>query len=403
MEYADGVYRRTGGNDGWINFNDNNQVYRRNDSNSGWIAGDANSGYATIYRRNGSNNGWIQLYPAGVIKEDSPIVSVEGTAKMATKQKAFSRWKTGDARQGWCKRDGAGGEQFGIITCNYSNIPGGGKVVEPGSPKFSGKTGASGNYNNTQTIQFRGCSHGSFSGDPFGKHDSSGYFGFTWRSKGANTAIPEGDLNLSGNNGRNAFLRWVNNTSSFGTNLCIYNGETSNDVGWSFDPSPSNGFSNNYLTIAVFKMRVLGYTYSAKRMIISEYDSGKSIFAMGVPKEQMKCENYLSIALAEDVDDSNVEDIIHGIENGKLHYRDSADMMSYSDFDYKPIIFDQVDNILTTSPIFDEDTVVEYKYNEKWNSAICISPRNYSFLKGATDARIMNKTTGEVYFEMPVQ
>ncbi len=243
----------------------------------------------------------------------------------------------------------------------------------------------------------------SFSGDPFGSHDSSGYFGFTWKSTGAYTSIPEGNLNLSANNGRNAFLRWVNNTSGYGTNMCIFNGETSKDVDWSFDPSPTNGFSNNYLTIDVFNMRMLGYTYSAKKIIISEYDSGRSMFAMGIPKETLNGDNYLSIALPEDVDVSDIETVIRQIENGELNYKSSKDMMSYSDFDYKPIIFDQVDNIITTSPIFSDDTLVQYKYNQKWHNAIAISPRQYSFLKDSTDIRIMNKLTGEVYCEMPVE
>lgn len=395
--YDDGVFRRNVNNNGWINFNDNNEIYKRNSDNSAWVGGDAKSGNTTIYRRNTDNNGWIQIYPAGVVENTSQEIVVEGDTKMANYRKDYGNWRQSYARQGWAivrnANGPAGGIQFGMIACKHTDITGHGDIVDPGKPRFGGQTGGSGNYNTKQTIRFRGSTHKTLnSGNPLGTHDKTGYFGFTWKSSGFRSPIPEDYLDLDNHNGREAFLRWVNNTGGYGVNMCIYNGETDGTG------SASSEYSANYLTIEKFRMTVLGYKYSAQRVLLTNYTPARTMVAMSMPR--MVSNTYLDIVVPATNSNLSVDEIIDGVENGTLDYTESSNMMSYSDFNYKPVILQYDDNIVTTSPLYDDYDKVQYKYEEKWYDAIILSPRTFSILYGSTKIRIINELTEEVYFEM---
>ena len=398
--YDDGVFKRNTTNTGWINYNDTNEIYRRNDDNSGWIAGDASTGNATIYRRNTDNNGWIQIYPAGVVENTSEEIIVEGDTKMANYRKDYGNWRKSYARQGWGivrnANGPAGGIQFGMIACKYTDIDGHGDIIDPGKPRFGGQTGGSGNYNTYQTIQFRGCKHKTLSvGNPLGTHDRTGYFGFTWKSSGIRSPIPEDYLDLDHHKGRETFLRWVNNTNGYGVNMCIYNGET-NGTG-----SASSEYSANYLTIEKFRMTVLGYKNSAQRLFINEYSSAKTMVAMSMPRTVSN--TYLDIVVPASSSNLSADEIIEGVENGTLTYTEPSNMMSYSDFDYKPVILQYDDNIVTTSPLYNDYDKVQYEYENKWYDAIVLSPRTFSILYGSTKIRIINELSEEVYYEMSAE
>lgn len=395
--YADGVFKRNINNNGWINYNDTNDVFMRNSANTGWVGGDAKYNYPTIYRRNSYNNGWIQIYPGGVV-QGNEVIPLEGETKMANYRKDYGNWRYSYARQGWGivrnSNGPAGGIQFGLIGLKYSKIEGGGNIVDPGTPRFGGGTGGSGNYNATQLVQFRGCKHTTWaSGNPLSKHDSTGYFGYKWKSAGAYTKMPEADLMLNSNNGRSAFLRWANNTNGYGSWMCMYNGET-NGKG-----SASSEYSANYLTIEKFSMKLYGYKYSAHRVASEEYGRAKTMVAMSLSNTKTtNC--YIDAVVPSDKANLSLDNIIKGINNGDIPYIKPKDMMSYSDFDYKPCIMQQNDDVLVTSPIYNESDNVQYKFNDEWYDAISLSPRNFKILKNSNEARIINNLTGEVYFQM---
>lgn len=397
--YEDGVFRRNSNNNGWVSFNDSNEIFMRNAANTGWVGGSADKGYPTIYRRNESNTGWIQIYPGGVV-ENTVIVPLEGETKMANYRKNYGNWRYSYARQGWGivrnANGPAGGIQFGLIGLKYSNITGGGNVVDPGEPTFGGGTGGSGNYNRIQLVQFRGCKHGTWAtGNPLNTHDSTGYFGYKWKSAGAYTAMPEAPLNLTSNNGRSAFLRWANNTNGYGSWMCMYNGETSRDVG----QSASVEYSNNYLTIENFNMKLYGYKYSAHRVASEEYGKAKTMVAMSLSNTKTT-KNYIDVVVPSNIATLSLDRIITGINNGEIDYIEPKELMTYSDFDYKPCIMQQYNDILVTSPIYNDYDVLQYKYEDEWHDAINVSPRNYKVLKGSTEARIINSLTEEIYFQM---
>ena len=395
--YDDGVFKRNTNNNGWINYNDTNEIFMRNAANTGWVGGDAKENYPVIYRRNSDNNGWIQIYPGGVVQatEDIPL---EGETKMANYRKNYGNWRYSYARQGWGivrnANGPAGGIQFGLIGLKYSTIEGGGNIVDPGTPKFGGGTGGSGNYNAMQLVQFRGCKHTTWaSGNPLSKHDSTGYFGYKWKSAGAYSKMPEANLMLSSNNGRSAFLRWANNTNGYGSWMCMYNGET-NGTG-----SASSEYSANYLTIEKFNMILYGYKYSAHRVASEEYGRARTMVAMSLSNTKTTT-NYIDVVVPSDKANLSLDNIIKGINNGNIAYIKPKDMMTYADFDYKPCIMQQYDDNLVTSPIYNEFDKVQYKFNDVWYDAISTSPRNFKVLKNSTEARIMNDLTGEIYFQM---
>lgn len=395
--YDDGVFKRNTNNNGWINYNDTNEIFMRNAANTGWVGGDAKENYPVIYRRNSDNNGWIQIYPGGVVQVNEEV-PLEGETKMANYRKNYGNWRYSYARQGWgivSNANGpAGGIQFGLIGLKYSNIEGGGNVVDPGTPRFGGGTGGSGNYNAVQLVQFRGCKHTTWaSGNPLSKHDSTGFFGYKWKSAGAYSSMPEADLMLSSNNGRSAFLRWANNTNGYGSWMCMYNGET-NGTG-----SASSEYSANYLTIEKFNMKLYGYKYSAHRVASEEYGKARTMIAMSLSNTKTTS-HYIDVVVPSDKANLSLENIIKGINNGDISYIEPKDMMTYSDFDYKPCIMQQYNDTLVTSPIYNEFDKVQYKFNEKWFDAISLSPRNFKILKNSTEARILNDLTGEIYFQM---
>lgn len=392
---SQGVYRKN--SDGsWTDYNSNNQIYVRNSSNTGWNNG---SYYpdGVIYRRNSSNNGWEQIYPLGVIEVTNKTVTLSGTSGLNTKQKSYTSWKDdGSLRQGWCTLSNAGGEQFGVINIQYTDITGGGAVTSVGICYFSGTNGASGNYNAAQYLTIRGCSWtGTFSGtdgsgDPFGTHDTTGYMRYAWQGTGANSTIPEGSLSVT----NNGMLRWMNNTSNYGKYLCTYNGETSADT----SNSASDYFSNNYLTIKSFTLKIGSYNYEASAQSLSRPESQAKLFSMSnsdVPKD----DNYLNLVLPANYEYNSTEELIEKIENGEIDYVTPDKMITFASFDYKPVIYQIEDNIVFTSPIFDANIKVQYEYNGEWITSLNTNPRHYLIREGSTKVRLINIVTDELFYE----
>lgn len=391
---SEGAYRRNSANDGWVDYNDNNEIYIRNSANDGWNNG---SKYpdGVIFRRNSSDNGWEQIYPLGIITDDSDPITTT-SAKMSTKQKSYPNWKDGSSRQGWCIKDGAGGEQFGIISCPGSNVPGSGSIISVGTMYFSGTLGAAGNYNATQTISFRGTKFASLgSGDPFGTHDPSSPFTFSWRAGGAGSDIPKDTINVSDSKKTTA-LNWMNNVSSYGKQLCTYNGETSSSVGSSYEST----YSNNYLNITKFVLELKGYKYEASRMLLSRPSNKAKMFSMSSVASVPKDENYLDIAVPRGMEFSDSGDIINMIENEDIKYVNGGNMESFKSFDYKPVIYSVENNRVRTSPIFDMDVCVEYKHGEVWSKALNLTPREYIIRDGSTEVALVNSKTGEAYYHL---
>lgn len=397
--YEDGVFRRNTNNNGWVSYNDNNEIFMRNKANTGWVGGAGKVDYPIINRRNSTNTGWVQIYPGGVVEENTEVV-LEGETKMADYRKYWANWRKSFARQGWAiARDAtgqAGGIQFGLINLQAKKvIRGCGSVLDPGTPKFGGGNGASGNYNLSQIAFFRGTKHPTWaSGNPLGSHDSTGYFGYAWKSTGPRSPIPTGDLILNANNGRSAFLRWANNTNNYGSFMCIYNGETENSTAGSY----SKEYSRYYLTIENFKMQLYGYKYSANR-VFSDDGIIKTMVSRAVNNTR-NTTHYIDVVVPEDKANLPIEKIAQGINNGTIPYVKPKDMMTYSDFDYKPCILQQNGTILVTSPIYNDYDIVQYKFEGEWHDAIALSPRNFKVLNTSTEARIMNNLTGEIYFQM---
>ena len=174
--------------------------------------------------------------------------------------------------------------------------------------------------------------------------------------------------------------------------MCIYNGETDGTG------SASSEYSANYLTIEKFRMTVLGYKYSAQRVLLTDYTPAKTMVVMSMPR--MVSNNYLDIVVPTTSSSLSVDEIIDGVENGTLDYTEPNNMMSYSDFDYKPVILQYDDNIVTTSPLYDDYDKVQYEYEGNWYDAIILTPRTFSILYGSTRIRIINELTDEIYFEM---
>lgn len=395
--YDHGIFKRNNTNTGWVNYNDINEIYRRNDANTGWISGNQSENYATIYKRNKTNDAWIQIYPGGVVENSEDFV-LEDSTKMANYRKNYGNWRKSYARQGWgivSNANGpAGGIQFGLIGLKYSYVTGAGNVVDPGTPRFGGGTGGSGNYNATQLISFRGCKHSKWaSGNPLGTHDSTGIFGYKWKSAGAYSTIPEGDLIMNSNNGRSTFLRWFNNTNGYGSWMCMYNGET-NGTG-----SASSEYSANYLTIEKFNMQIRNYKYSAHRIHAIEYQNSKIMVAMSLSNTKTT-DCYIDTVVPSNIATLSLNEIVTGIDNGTIDYVKPVDMMSYSDFDYKPCIMQQYGTTITTSPIFKDYELVQYEYNNEWYDAIILTPTTFNVLEDSTQARIINNLTGEIYFRM---
>lgn len=365
---ADGVYRRNSSNTGWVNYNDNNEVYVRDSSNSRWIGGSEQRN-GTIFRRNSSNTGWEQIYPAGVLVGNSGDIYVSDNKY---KQKAYSSWTSGSARQGWCVRDRAGGEQFGYMGMDHTQIPGAAKI-DPGTVTFKGNLMRSGNYNNRQTIQMRGSTN-SGSGDPFGSHDSSGFMNITWKATGQNSPIPLTEIPLDSNGGRNAALNFLNNVNGYGTSMCIYNGET-NGSG-----STYSDFSANYLAINNQTIKFSNYKYGATALILSRMDSPRMYMTSSSRPPQD--DNYLAIALDTQYANLNTDQIIKLIDTGIIEYNKADSLITYDEFDYKPVIVKSYrDNgklYFQTSPIFNENMVVEYKNKKnEWVNCFSYEPLEY--------------------------
>lgn len=388
---SQGVYRKN--SDGsWTDYNSNNQIYVRNSGNSGWNDG---SYYpdGVIYRRNSSNNGWEQIYPLGVIEVTNPSITVSGSSTMDTKQKSYSSWRNkSTSYHGWCTISGAGGEQFGVIGASYTQFTGAGAITSVGTAYFSGTSGAAGNYNAAQKLTVRGCNFsGSIgSGDPFGSHDSSGYMIYTWQGTGANSTIPEGAFTVY----NNGLLRWMNNTSGYGKYLCMYNGETSSDTSY----SASSQYSNNYLGVTKFVMRIGSYTYEASAQSLSRPESQAKLFSMSnsdVPKD----DNYLNLVLPANYDYNSTEELIEKIENGEIDYVTPDKMITFASFDYKPVIYQIEDNIVFTSPIFDANIKVQYEYNGEWITSLNTNPRHYLIREGSAKVRLINIVTEELFYE----
>lgn len=78
--YEDGVFRRNTNNNGWVSYNDNNEIFMRNKANTGWVGGAGKVDYPIINRRNSTNTGWVQIYPGGVVEENTEVV-LEGETK----------------------------------------------------------------------------------------------------------------------------------------------------------------------------------------------------------------------------------------------------------------------------------------------------------------------------------
>lgn len=391
---SEGVYRRNDADTGWVDFNDNNEIYIRNADDTGWNNG---SKYpdGMIYRRNSADTGWEQIYPLGIISEDSPPITTT-SASMSTKQKSYPNWKDGSSRQGWCIKDGAGGEQFGIISCPGSKVPGSGKILTVGTVYFSGTLGAAGNYNASQTISFRGTTFsGLGSGDPFGTHDKSSPFTFTWKAGGSGSSIPKDTVNVSGARGTTA-LNWMNNVSNYGRQLCTYNGETSSSVGSSYEST----YSNNYLNITKFVLELKGYKYEASRMLLSRPKSAPKMFSLysnsGIPSD----EKYLDIAVPKGLEFADTESLIKMIENEEIKYNSGAKLESFNDFDYKPVIYSIDNNKVVTSPIFDMGVRVQYKINGLWKEALNLNPREYIIGAGSTEVMLINIKTDEDYYHV---
>lgn len=391
---SEGVYRRNTADTGWVDFNDNNEIYIRNATDDGWNNG---SKYpdGMIYRRNSTDTGWEQIYPLGILTEDSPPITTT-SAKMSTKQKSYPNWKDGSSRQGWCIKDGAGGEQFGIISCPGSNVPGSGKIISVGTVYFSGTLGAAGNYNATQVISFRGTKFSGLGlGDPFGTHDKSSPFTFSWRAGGSGSSIPKDKVNVSGTRGTTA-LNWMNNVSSYGRQLCTYNGETSSSVGNSYEST----YSNNYLNITKFVLELKGYKYEASRMILSRPKSAPKMFALYSGASVPRDDDYLDIAVPKGLEFSDTKTLIDMIENEEIKYNSGDKLGSFMDFDYTPVIYSINNNKVITSPIFDMDMRVQYKRGELWIEALNLNPREYIIRDGSTEVVLMNIKTGEEYYHV---
>lgn len=386
-EYADGLYKRSWDNNNWVNFNDTNDCYRRNWDNSGWDKGSAENGI--VFRRRWDDAAWVQIYPKGVITVPSPPPITSGEVNMSTKQRNHSGWNSGGsnfARQGWCVQSGAGGEQFGFIKFTEKNITGAGSIIDPGSVKFSGKLGASGNYNTYQVISFRGTSLANASGNPFGTHDPNPPFTFEWKATGANTMIPEGDVGGD----RNTLLRWMNNHYY---NLCVYNGETS---GWGGYPN----WSRNYLSIKAFNLKVNGYSYTARNVVYDRPRNAPRMFGfssfMAVPKDT----NYLSLVLPEHLTHIDAEEAIDMLENEKLDYLKEDSLIPLSESGITPKIMSIDNNVARVSHIPNDDIYVQYEGDDNlWRDCICINPLHYKIPEGAKRIRLYDKSTDEVFVE----
>jgi hypothetical protein len=387
---ASGVYKRNSSNNGWIDYNNNNQIRVRNSANNGWLTPPSSG---MIFRRNGNNNGWIQIYPLGIVS--SSTSGSVGTGGMNTKQSRYTSWKTGVSRQGWNKRSSGGYEQFGVINHSSSGITGRGSITSSGSWAFSGTLNSSGNYNYNQTITFRGCSYTGGTGSnesPFGTYDNSGSMTYSWKATGANTAIPYGGVSLNGS----AALNWLNNTYSYGNKMCMYNGENSSSTGNSY----SKDWSNNYLGISAYNMSISGYQYVATSYSLPRPASAPMMFSMSdvasVPKE----EDYLKVALPLNYEFDSTEDLLYKYETEEIEYVTSDQAVQIQETDYKPVVFSIDNNIVYTSPIFEEHHIVQYFYEDEWINSINTEPRQFLIREGTTKVRIINIKTDEVFYEI---
>jgi hypothetical protein len=386
---ASGVYRRNDSNNGWVDYNSNNEIRVRNGSNNGWLTPPSSG---MIFRRNGSNNGWEQIYPLGVVPQNGS--SSVGSSGMNTKQSRYNSWKTGVSRQGWNQRDSGGYEQFGVINASSSGYAGRGSIVDSGTWTFSGHLNSSGNYNYNQTITFRGCNYSGGTGSsesPFGTGDSN-TMTITWKATGADTPIPSTQVAINGS----AALNWLNNVNSYGNKMCMYNGETSAHVGNSY----SKDWSNNYLGISAYNMSISQYKYASMSYKLDRPESASHMFSMfsgaGVPKD----DNYLNISLPENFDYESTEQLIQMYESEEIEYVTSDKCILYKDFDYKPVILSIENNIVYTSPIFDDNVFVQYKIDDEWVLAFNFEPRRYLIKDRASSIRLIDLFTEEIFYEI---
>lgn len=387
-EYDNGLFKRSWDNNNWVNFNDTNDCYRRNWDNSGWDRGSAENGI--VFRRRWDNGGWVQIYPKGIVVVPTPPPIVTGEANMSTKQRNHSGWNSGGynfARQGWCVQSGAGGEQFGFIKFTNKNIEGAGSIISPGDVRFSGKLGASGNYNTVQTISFRGTSLQNASGNPFGTHDPNAPFTFTWKATGANSNIPED--NVGGDMG--TLLRWMNNHYY---NLCVYNGETG---GWGGYPN----WSRNYLSIKGFTLKVNNYKYNARNVVYDRPRNMPRFYSFAALSSIPKDENYLSMVLPEHLTHISAEDAINKLKNEEIPYIKEDSLVPLSESGVKPTIMSVNNGIARVSHIPKDDIFVQYEdSNNMWNDCICVNPLQFKIPDGVKHIRLYDKNTEEVFSDM---
>lgn len=380
---ASGVYKRNGSNNGWIDYNSNNQIRVRNSANNGW---EDPQKIGKIYRRNGDNAGWTQIYPAGVSNNNASL-SVD-SGKMWYKQRSYNSWNSGRARQGYNTSEQGGGEQFGIIQVGSSSLTGSGYITDHGKITYWGTLGQSGNYNSWQVITFRGTTHNDFSSgsNPFNSYDMSGYFTIGWNAGGKDSTIPETAASVTGGGA----LTWMNGAGGYGANLCMYNGEASGSGG--------REWSSNYLAITAFNMYIEGYQYQAHVYMLDRPSSAPHMFSMfsGVPKD----ENYLNIVLPRGYEFESTEQLIQSYENEEIEYKTSDKFIPFNELDYKPVIFSVEDGVVTTSPIYEDYCTVQYLYNEEWIDALNYEPNKYAINKKASAVKLINLKTDEVYYDL---
>lgn len=386
-EYADGLFKRNWDNTQWVNFNDTNDCYRRNWDNTGWDAGSGDNGI--FFRRNASNTGWVQIYPKGkIIVPDPPPIEAESVS-LTNKQKAHSSWVDGYARQGYNTKDGGGGEQFGLISCNAKNIAGAGSIDSPGEVRFSGMLGSSGNYNRYQTISFRGTTLTGKVSNPFTTYDTHTPFTFSWKAGGPESYIEEALVNTNDT----CILNWLNNINNYGNSLCMYNGEVGGDYGYLW--------SANYLRINNFSLKLRGYSYMSKLLRFDRPRMAPRMFSFAVGATPPKDEDYLQLVIPQNMNIETPEEAIRLLESEEIPYLSETDMVSFNDCPLNPVIFEVEDDIVRVSCIPNDSTTVQYENpeNNMWYDSICVGACMYKIPENVKRVRIYDKHSGETFYK----
>lgn len=391
-EFSDGLYKRNWNDTDWVNFNDTNDCYRRSWDDNGWDKGSGDNGI--VFRRNSSDTGWVQIYPKGIVVIPKPPPITSTSVSMSTKQRNHSGWNSGGsgfARQGWCVQSGAGGEQFGFIKIENKNLEGAGNIadVKFEEVRFSGKLGASGNYNDPQVISFRGTSLSQASGDPFTTYDRNPPFTYSWEPTGAGSPIPIGPV--GGDKG--TLLRWMNNTYY---NLCVYNGETSGTS------NQRPNWSRNYLSIKEFNLQVGSYSYNARNVVFSRPRRAPRFFSFAALASVPKDDNYLSLVVPENMANTlTAEQAIKMLENEELSYVKDSELITLSESGITPRIMSVENGKIKVSHIHTEYTTVQYEDAKGlWQNCICLSPLVYNLPVGVKHIRIYERNEDRVFDDM---